>query len=274
MYYRETIVAGKTIMRSLRATTRIKTRGEKRKAKCNPTPAAVAKVNYRNRCRVLTAKLNHNFSGGDLHVVLTYADVPSEDQAKKDLDKFLRNMRTLYRKNDKELKWVAVTEYKHTRIHHHVVIGCRDLNLICRYWLHGHVKTAVLDDSGNYQKLAEYLLKETEKTFREPDSPTKNRYRAATCVIMPEIKREKVAGREVNNEIKPPKGYYLDEDSVRKYDHAILGVECMEYTCISLGDEPRLKRWPKGRKVRPERWFREDEQLSILQLSFEMGGRE
>lgn len=271
MYYRETIIAGKTIMRSLRATTRIKTKDEKRKTRSNPTPAAVAKVNYRNCCRILTAKLNHNFSGGDLHIVLTYAEVPSKEKAKKDLDNFLRNIRISFHKNGEVLKWVAVTEYKHTRIHHHVIINCKDLDLIRHYWKHGHVKFAVLDESGNYQKLAEYLLKETEKTFREPDSPTKNRYRASASVVMPEIKREKVAGREVTKEIKPPKGYYLDEDSVRKYDHAILRVECMEYTCISINADPRLSKWPKGKKVRPERWYREDQQLSLLSDGIDVG---
>ena len=269
MYYRETIVAGKTIMRSYRAATRVKTAGEKRAKRSNPTPDAVAKTNYRNSVKVLTAKLNHNFSGGDLHVVLTYAgDAPDKDQAKKDLDNFIGDMRRDHRKSGKDFKWVAVTEYKHKRIHHHVVLNCRDLPKIENRWKHGYVKVAVLDRSGNYHKLAAYLLKETEKTFRAPDSPTKKRYRCAMCVTMPEVKREKVSGRSVGKDIKPPKGYYLDEDSVRKYEHAILGVECLEYICISATDDPRLKRWTKGKKVRPERWYREDKQLQIEQLSF------
>lgn len=249
MFYRDTIVAGKTIIRSLKAISRVNTGERKRKPKTNPTSEAVRKINFRNAVKILAAKLNHNFKPGDYHLVLTYADIVTMSEAKHSLEKFLRNLHDYCKRKNIEFKWVAVTEYTHTRIHHHIVMTGIDLNQIDKRWKHGYVKPVLLDETGNYYKLAEYLLKETEKTFRNDGSPQKRRYSSSRNVVMPEVKREKIAGREVYQEIKTPKGYYVDRDTVRKYEHAILRVECMEYIMINTEEEYRLKRWRKGRAV-------------------------
>ncbi len=265
MFYRDTIVAGRTVMRSLRASSRMNTDSKKRKPKQNPTSAAVQKVNFRNAVKILTAKLNYNFKPGDHHLVLTYSSVVTPAEAKKQLDKFQRNLRNYCKRNNIDFKWVAVTEYKHTRIHHHLVMNDIDTEVIQRYWKCGYIRSTALDESGNYYKLAEYLLKETEKTFREENSPQKKRYSSSRNVVMPEVKRERISGREVRETIKALKGYYVDEETVRRYEHAILKVDCMEYIMVSLEKEPRLKRWPKGKAVSPRESYKDYEQ----QLSFE-----
>lgn len=273
MFYRDTIVAGKTILRSLKAVTRIDTKGQKRKPKANPTPEAVKKVNFRNAVKILTAKLNHNFKPGDYHLTLTYKDAAAPEEAKKQLSNFLRNMHNYCKRNDIEFKWVAVTEYKHTRIHHHIIMSKVDLEIVDKYWKSGYEYPVMLDKSGNYYKLAEYLLKETEKTFREDDSPQKRRYSSSRNVVMPKVHREKVSGKEVYQELKPLKGYYVDQDTVRKYEHAVLGVECMEYIMVSLDEESRLQRWRRGKQVKlNEHYKSNEEQLSMDELLFGMGG--
>ena len=138
MFYRDTIVAGKTILRSLKAVTRIDTKGQKRKPKANPTPEAVKKVNFRNAVKILTAKLNHNFKPGDYHLTLTYKDAAAPEEAKKQLSNFLRNMHNYCKRNDIEFKWVAVTEYKHTRFHHHIIMSKVDLEIVDKYWKSGY----------------------------------------------------------------------------------------------------------------------------------------
>lgn len=265
MFYRDTIVAGKTIIRAYKASSRIKTGSQKRKPKQNPTSEAVMKINLKNAVKILTAKLNHNFKPGDHHLVLTYDFAAPAVEAKKNLENFLRNLRGYCKKNNIEFKWVAVTEYKHTRIHHHIVMSKMDMDVLRKYWKHGYVRENALDDSGNYYKLAEYLLKETEKTFREDSCPQKKRYSSSRNVVMPEMKREKVSGREVREAIKAINGYYVDQDTVQRYTHAILGVECMEYIMVSLDETPRLKRWPKGKAVSPRESYKDYEQ----QLSFD-----
>lgn len=249
MFYRDTIVAGKTIIRSLKATSRVNSGEQKRKPKANPTSEAVRKINFRNAVKILTAKLNHNFKHGDYHLVLTYADIVTMQEAKHSLEKFLRNLHDYCKRNNIEFKWVAVTEYKHTRIHHHVIMTGIDLDQISKRWKYGYIKPVLLDESGNYYRLAEYLLKETEKTFRAEESPQKRRYSSSRNVVMPEVKREKIAGREVYQDIKAPKGYDVDRDTVRRYEHAILRVECMEYIMINTNEKLKLKRWKKGKAV-------------------------
>ena len=71
--------------------------------------------------------------------------------------------------------------------------------------------------------------------------------------------------REVWEEIKPPKGYYVDEDTVRMYEHAILGVECKEYILISLDGPAKGKR---GKLIRPEKVYQTDKQLSMEEMAF------
>ena len=265
MFYRDTIVAGKTIIRTLKAVARVNTETQKRRPKTNPTSEAVRKINFRNAVKVLTAKLNHNFKPGDYHLVLTYARPLAPAEAKKQLEKFIRNVRGYCKRNGIEFKWVAVTEYEHSRIHHHLVMTKIDLDIIDKHWKHGYEYPVLLDDSGNYYRLAEYLLKETEKTFRNDNSPQKRRYSCSRNVVMPEVKRERIAGREVYQDIRVPKGYSVDEDTVRKYEHAILRVECMEYIMVCDDESCRLKRWKRGRAVTIRESYKDFEK----QMSFD-----
>lgn len=251
--FRDTITAGRTLMRRYTASTRIHTqKGEKRNPKTNPTPEAVQKINLKNAVWKLCVLLNTYFSGGDYHLTLTYAHEPSKEEAKKDLDKWIRNIRDHHKKQGKRFYWVAVTEYRNKRIHHHVVCSSTDIDVIEKYWTKGWVNVKVMDPTGNYIKLAEYLIKETDKTFREDDSVNKTRYRRSRNMELPKAQREEVSDKEMEDGPKEVKGYYVDQDTVHKYDHAILGVECMQYIMISKEPVPRLKRWYRGRKVKIE----------------------
>jgi len=256
---RETIVAGRTIIQAYRASTRVKTKkGEKRKKKTNPTPEAVKKINLRNAVRNLTAILNNNFEFGDYHLTLTYSSEPSRQQAKEDRKKFLRNMKNYCDRRGAQWKWVAVTEYENHRIHHHIVCSGIDPEVIASRWKHGWVNFKQLDESGNYYKLAEYLIKETEKTFRLPDSVHKKRYSQSGSIVIPQIRREEVSERLLQKELKPYDGYYIDEETINRYEHAILGVDCLELIQVSLEPAPRLTRWKKGKPVRKEKRYREN----------------
>jgi len=264
--YRDTLIAGRTAMVRCYASTRVATeKGKKRKPKMNPTPEAVQRINLKNAIWNLCVLMNSYFVGGDYHLTLTYAHEPSKEEAKRDLDKWIRNMRTYCRKRGQEFSWVAVTEYENKRIHHHIVCSRVDMDLVKKYWTKGWINIKLLDASGNYIKLAEYLIKETDKTFREDDSPNKARYRRSRNMKYPEAQREEVSDRALRNGPAEVKGYYIDQDTLHTYDHAILGVECMQYIMVSLEEIPRLNRWYRGRKVKFEGEYRilADEQLTI-----------
>ena len=252
--YRETIVAGKTILQAYRASTRVKAEDGKRRPRTNPTPEAVRKINLRNAVRNLTAILNHNFGAADYHLTLTYArEEPTKAEARKNLQNFLRNMKNYCRKHGHEWKWVTVTEYENHRIHHHVVCSGVDPEVINEKWKYGWVNFKALDDSGNYYRLAEYLVKETEKTFRSPDAVSRKRYSHSRTIVIPEIRKEEVSARVLDQDPKPLKGYYIDRDTIARYEHAVLGVECVEFIQVSLEDIPRIRKWRGGKKTRKEK---------------------
>lgn len=259
--FKETIVAGKTIMRGLRPSTRIHNKkGEKRKPKMNPSSEAVRNVNKRNAERKLTALLNNNFKDGDYHLTLTYkGDEPSQKQAKRDVTNFLRNVRNKMKRSDQMFKYIQVTEWQHQRIHHHIICSAVDIEMLSHYWKHGGINVKPLDTDGNYSKLAEYLIKETEKTFRLPESATKRRWTGSRNLVMPEVKREIVSSRELEKELKAVKGYQIDQDTIRRYEHKILGIDCLEFIMIALDDKPKYKRWSKGKSVGFERNYPEME---------------
>ena len=90
--------------------------------KSKPTKEEVEKVNERNRIKKLRRKIEMNFDFGDYHTVLTYRkeERPEPAEAKTILKDFLKELRKLYRKLGEELKYIVVTEYETTAIHHQV----------------------------------------------------------------------------------------------------------------------------------------------------------
>ena len=252
---RETIIAGHTILR--RVMMSHPREKEQRKPKSNPTRESVQKNNERIATRKAVALINANFVPGDYHVTLTYRGNPPEQQkAKKDMDNFIRRMKREYEKQDRELRYFQVTEYKHKRIHHHIVMSYIDEAIIRGQWKEGYVRFSVLDTERNYAKLAEYLVKETSKTFRDPENATKRRWRASKNLIRPVVKREIVSVRQLFEDPKPLEGYYIDRDSVRRYEYPFTELEHLEYIMVSQEPVPRIRKWRKGKTIRRDEPYR------------------
>ena len=271
MYKRLTTVAGKTILVRFTDSSRVHTE-KGRKPKSNPTPLAVQKVNRINQARKLTALLNHNFGPGDMWIVLSYPEKISPAEAEKELDRFKRNIRTQCRKQDIPFRIVETMGIgeRSGKPHHHIVINQEvGRDLICRYWPEQYVHVNYLWMDGNYQKVAHYMLKNAEQTANLLGKASKGKraWRASRTVKMPET-REEILKRDLVHDpedIKPRKGYYIDRDSIRCYEHPITGASCIEYIEISLEQEPRLRKYYKGKEKRLERLYPVswDEQLSF-----------
>lgn len=177
-------------------------------------------------------------------------------------------MKREYQKAGKDFYWIAVTEYKHKRIHHHVLMSYIDFSTIQRQWPNGHIFTSSLDRSRNYTKLAEYFVKETQKTFREPKNAAKRRWSASRNIKRPVVKRELVEARRLFEDPRPLKGYALCTDSIRRYEHPYTGMIHLEYQMVSTDPVPRLTTWRKGKIVnRQETYMRASEiQIDINDL--------
>ena len=218
MYLKKIIVAGNIIEVEKYHTARYGIKGIRPAKKSRPTPEQMQKVNERNAIKRLRRLINANFDPGDYHTVLTYRrdERPGPDEAKKQLSRFIAGLRRDYRKAEKELRYITVTEYKGKAIHHHLVINRIESTdkLVSARWPFGRPHNTLLDDAGEYGDLAAYLVKETQSSFREAGNPNKLRYSCSRNLIKPKEIVKVIQGNEWKKEPKPVKGYEIIKDSV------------------------------------------------------------
>ena len=235
MYIRKTWKAGRTVEVKKTYSARY---GKKipRGENIKQTSEAQENVNYRNAVDELRRILNANYKPGDWHAIFTYpnAKPPTPVQAKRDKERFTRKLRELYPKLGAELKYVQSVEYKHKRIHHHMVIPNLPggMEPVKRLWkqllaetyytpeerergepLHLRFPWSPLDDSGQYGELAEYLIKETSKSYKDPDALYKRRYSASRNLIHPKPEVEIIDAKTWHKEAAQRKGYYIDKNA-------------------------------------------------------------
>lgn len=232
------------------------------------TKEEIEQANLRQAVRKLARKVNANFRPGDLHVTLTYRKEtrPSPDEARKIIRQFVGKMRTRYRRAGFQFRYILVTEYENKAIHHHMILNQvndgkkTSVDWVRECWRgNGNPKFVGLYDTGEYQKLAEYLIKETEKTFRK--SPEKQRYTCSRNLIdpRPEKKVRKVK-KMWEMDPKPRSGYYIAPDSLYNgFDK--MGYPYQRYVLIKL--KPDREDWPSDILVpetRKKRKKKESEQ--------------
>ncbi len=235
MYIRKTWKAGRTVEVKKTYSARY---GKKipRGGNIGTTSEAQEAVNRRNAIAELRRTLNANFNPGDWHAIFTYPNSkpPTPGQAYRDMDKFLRWLRQLYKEHGVELKYVQPTEYKHKRIHHHMVIPNLPggMEPVKRLWkrllaetyyteeerergepLHLRFPWSPLDDSGQYGELAEYLIKETDKSRNDTGAICKRRYRQSRNLIHPKPVVEIIDAKQWRKEAAQRKGYYIDKNA-------------------------------------------------------------
>lgn len=185
-----------------------------------PTPEEMEKINERNVIKKLRRKIHANFDPGDLFLTLTYRreNRPSPREARRELARYFARLRRAYRKAGQELKYIVVTEYMNKAIHHHLVL--KDLpdgtggKLASRTWTGGGAHCKYLYENGQYELLASYLIKETNKNFHEPDNPAKCRYSCSRNLIEPKKETKEMKRDDWPDEPRIPKGYCLDKQSL------------------------------------------------------------
>ena len=240
-YFKTTIRAGKTIEVHKGYVKRqgVSIRGGKQKV----TPEEMDKINEMNARRKLKIKINANFGEGDPFVTLTYrkGERPSKEEAKERIKALLKELRKIYKKQGSELKYINVTEYENKAIHHHLILN--DLKngniakIINTLWIYGRPNYKYLDSSGQYKDLADYLIKETSKTYKknkEEGKGHKQRYSCSKNLVMPEPKTEIIKANKWTADPKPIKGYYVDQDSVFNGIDPFTGREYQRYTLIEI----------------------------------------
>ena len=195
--------------------------GRARRKKKKETSEGAKKNNQRARARNLQRLLLANFKEGDLHIVLQYRkeDRPQTyEEAKKRLRLFIRRIKRYYKDRGHELKYIAVTERgkKRAVLHHHIILqsidenGLHTIPAVSKCWK-GYIKASVMYADGNFQQLAEYLVKAAGK--EEEQAAT---YMRSRNLIIPQPER-RIIFKKCIGDPDPPPGYMLIKDSVEDF---------------------------------------------------------
>lgn len=194
----------------VRHTARYGAPGEKRKKRKKPTPEQMRENNQRNRIEKYRRLIKWNFvPEEDYWITFTYRpEERPEDrkQAQKHMENFRRCLRRRFKKAGTEMKWICITEIgSKGAVHHHMILNrIEGLDtMITKMWKHGHVSIKLLYKDGDFQGLAKYLCKESRV------SPSRN-------LIEKDPEVQVMKRGTWPEEIKVPKGFYLDKNSVRE----------------------------------------------------------
>lgn len=243
MPYRQEICrAGKTKQYTYYYSVRADRKEGSRRQKENKTSEAQKKVNSRQSVKKLTWILNENFDGTSLYVTWSYdkAKRPADkEQLRSDIEKLLRSLRQIYKKEDKVLKYVWVAEKgERGAAHVHMVINEIEARKLKKCWDKGFITIKPMDDNGQYAKLASYFVKYSEKTMKTEEGFGGKRYNSSRNLKIPEPERKTVTSRNAyNHNIQIPSGWYLDKDSIAEAWHEVTGFMYFTYTLIKDGKQ-------------------------------------
>lgn len=245
-YKRKTVKAGKVIDNTDYHTFRNSSTKRPRKENQNPTPGPQAKSNERRAYEKLYYLMSANFREDDLYLTCTYGkemEEPKPKQAKKILSKFLDKLRDQWKKAGAVLKYIAVTEHKKGRIHHHILINNIGLSIkhIKKYWQLGFTKIQMYGgEPEDHERLANYFIKESNNTFNASNADDKVhglRWTSSKNLIHPVAEIKTVHSSSWREDPKPIKGYYI---AFVKRGHTENGYPYRHYRMIKIPDKDEI----------------------------------
>jgi len=245
VYVEEICRAGATIEVSRYYTSRYNRPGVPRGPNRKKTKDEQQRINARRAEKKLRLLLNANFVYGDHHMILNYrrdARPPNREEMKKDADRFLRKLRAVYRKAGKELKYIHVMEVgARGGVHHHFVINHIDSRTIQQCWDKGGINLYPLEQSGQYRKLAGYLIKYSEQTLRREGALMGKRWHASRNLEQPTVEKHIIGRHSFKTNPSNRQGYYIDKDTVRGGTCDNTGYPYFTYTLIRFEKQTRIK---------------------------------
>lgn len=259
MYIRKIWECGKVREIEKTHSHRFNTKNFTRDPKHEKTSLAVQKQNYNNSFKKLRRIINANFEPSDYLISLTYDDyhkTTDPKQAKKDIEKFLRKIRDIYKKRGVAAKYVSVTELGKTgrSYHHHLVIKSENvpIGIISEIWENGGINFRSLKKMevslGDYSKVASYILKETYENVHEQNGVFKKRWNSSRNLIIPEPKIEIVSADDWKKDPVVPKGFMLVPDSLIYGVSEVTGYPYQFYRLVQIPSFIKEKPKEKIRK--------------------------
>lgn len=243
------IKAGRTVT-VLQGQRRTGRKGPREKRKNGTTPAQ-KEGNLRRATQMLGWLMAENFKDGDLLVTLDY----KKENRPEGSDRMQKDFKNFYDRLKRRLKKLGMPPPKYIRVmevgkkgawHHHLVMQETDLKLLRECWQQGGIHVDPLYTDGNYRKIAEYFVKYAKRTMETEEKETKKLWYPSQRLKKPTIGKPKMIKSRELGQIRIPKGYYLDRDSVRRGISGYDGHETFCYTLVMLPGYSRKRK--KGGK--------------------------
>ena len=231
MYKKKTYKLGNTIEVEEFHTPSAREKGMERIKWKKPTPEQMEKNNQRNKEKLCRRRLRKYFSKGDYFSTLTYApEQRPEDMesAKADFQRFIRIVKTEYKKRGHDIRWMRNIECGSRGAWHvHMVMNRipeTDM-IIANAWKKGKAISQLMYERGNFSDLAAYITKtpKTDKKLRFSNYSVSRNMPAP----VPEVKTYKRSTFK-NKEISVREGWTLTEHF--EGINVVTGYPFREYT--------------------------------------------
>ena len=210
-------------------------------------------VSQRNKEKRVRRLIKANFKEGDLWTTLKYpkGTRKSIDEVRKDLNSFLRSLRTRYKSIDEIVKYIYRIEVGALGgVHIHILINrvTGADKIITKCWERfGHVNYQNIYETGGYADLAEYIVKQPEENTEEyeqlnmfsvQEQKELVKYSCSRNLVRPEPERTDYSRRTmrkiIENGPEPTPGYFIDPLSVVMGTNPYTGMNYLHYTEYKL----------------------------------------
>ena len=253
MYVQEVVQAGPVIETRKYHTSRYSIPSIPRAKNHSKTSAEQWVVNERNSIRNLRLLILENFKKDDIRLDLTYeGEEPSEQEATRRLDNFIKTLRRRYHKDGNDLKWTLTTEGQNHRIHHHLLINNigwsrADYEALWPWssipYKAFHYYDGKPEDA---ERIAKYFVKETRETFVQKDRCQRVRYRHSRNLRKPKVEKTIIQSKTWR-EPKPKKGYYIEKPV--EYGYTAFGFPYMFYRMVKEDYENQVSHQKKSQRT-------------------------
>ena len=258
MYVTKWIKAGDYMFIKHYSSGRYGAPGMKRRKKEKTTTEQRAMQNNKKKAEKLQMLILANFNKG-YHITLDYlmdSRPATYEEAEKNLTRFLDRMRRKYKKQNKEFKFIAITERGKRReaLHHHMIVENQDgiIEDIAKEWgVKFHISK--MYEAGAYKELAEYFVKVETK---EEAQKGKSKYHRSRNLKKP-FERKAIRSGSFKDDPEVPEGYELIGDTFINGYNELVNVRYQSYTVRKKAAAPKKKRKSdqKGNK-KPPIWER------------------
>lgn len=222
-------------------------KGEKRAKRKKATPEQIKQQNQRNRERAMRRLIKANFYENDIWCTLLYQKGTRKElsEVKKDMAQFLRRVKSRYKREGEELKFIYRLEIgKRGGIHIHFLcnrIKSTQTDLIIQEaWEHGRVNYENLQGEETFSKLASYIVKplpeEQLEKLRKDEQQGYSKVSTSRNLIRPAPEKKEYSKRTMRKLVRdgptPTDGYFIDKDSVEFGTNPYTGMSYYRYTEI------------------------------------------